>query len=513
MFTASRQMEDEIERQAGAVASEVKGIERSLYEQLRRAVVDRAVDAIFEELFLHQNSNFALAIKKLLNTPPPTTQSTIHHTRQELHAAFAPILGKSVVGVNSAVGTAFLALEGFVTGVLLPRLAEAHTNLMNTEMRSMFEQLRLRVDFVNAMEGRELEVGGAAKESLERERQLHATVDGLQQEAASRITEKQEAVEEIRRRMSQLSEDATAELRRVVAELTSECEATKLELRKVEQDRLHLTQLAHCFDELCGKLNEQVLALRAFIVDRGVVCEELMSLDEMLARLHTTLGCRGTPLTVGGGWVVGDVPDTIGRLNLLCGTDIPPASCSLEQHKLLDGVIKAVELRQHNAKLMQRVAFLEKQLEVAEVAGFKMRMECEQEKRRSANQAADKLRKLLDENAALRAIVSMSAPSAASASSSSAPRSVLMSSQAPCDVKVKQLECEVFELKRKLADRQEKAPDSSSSILLRQLPGPQDFRVPGDAYQPQLRAAVASLSRRAPRPPSTARPSTAATNK
>ena len=508
MFNASKQLESEMERQAEVVSFEYRSVETALREQLRRSIFDHAINAVYEDLFVHPHSTLTGPLKKLLSMPQPTSHSTIDHTRHAVEAALGPVLNSCVSEALRVTGTAIFALESYVSGVLLPHLNEVHTRLLNAEVKDMFEQLRLRVDFVSAVEKRELNLSSTYKDSAQREAELHKTVDNLQRQAVSRISEKQAAIEEIQRKMSLQNEEDKTELRQVVTELTEQLADVKGKLRAAEEDRLHLTQLAHCFDELCGSLNKKVLALKVFISERNIVTEELMNLEENMNRLHTTSCCRGTPLTVGGGWVVGEAPDTIAKLNLLCGTDIPPAACSLEQHKLLDGVIKAIGLRSQNTKLSERVTFLEKQLEAEAVAAFKLRLECEQEKRRIHQQAEERLRKLLDENAALRQIMTSTATAVSQVRKQKAVPSSTLSSIL-CDgptaeARCKELECEVFELKRKLAvaGQVSRTPLETTSRL--------DLvsgRIP-DVYQPQLQAAVSALSRRGPRPPSSARPST-----
>lgn len=194
----------------------------------------------------------------------------------------------------------------------------------------------------------------ALQRSFAREKELHHKVSAMQRALQERAAKEQESVELLTRRMQAAQEAATVEMQAQLSSFESQLTLLTEENAALKDRLLRTCEVVGVLDELCGKLNSQVLVQKEILIREGCASALHARIEGALEELRTTHCCRGVPLAVGGGWLYGEVPPTKEWMKELGigAASVPSETCLAQQHDLLAKVLQGLSTESEN-KLLQ----------------------------------------------------------------------------------------------------------------------------------------------------------------
>jgi hypothetical protein len=376
-----------------------------------RFVVDRELKEIFDQLRLQQT----LKAQELEifggDLPPPAGLVATRSSAQE--APRSPLIGSTsdtefqlIIEPSSKLRPAsarnlFLA-DNTQPISRNPSIRRENSTLTNDGVSSPISSKKASSGVIPQREHL-----AAMQESLMREKELHAKLDAMNRALMERAVKERETVQLLRHQMEEAQKSATAEMQLKLVSFEEELSALGDTNRNLEERLQKTCEVAYVLDELCGKLNCEVIALKALLTEAGVSSVVHHRVEKAMEAMRSTSCCKGVPLVVESGhWKFGEAPDTGAWMReLTVGSKaIPTAPCLAAQHQLLAGVINALALKSENATLKKKLVEFEKRLashaEVGLRAHHDAKVECMQ---RVANADSQTMR-LLEENRKLRLV-------------------------------------------------------------------------------------------------------------
>lgn len=385
--------------------------------------------------------------------PRPKSQSSISHLREILGGVISS-------GVTTIANKACDKLKQLATiqldyccDVFAPNLTNVHRYVVDGELKDIFHQLRLfrqletqegnfldelghvmdyakptsqpspmrsqtaaqRSDATKASSSGSpalsslsgltaVELTQALKQSFAREKLLHAKLDATHHALLERAAKEQESVDNIKRKMEEQQQAATVEMQQQLTSFRTELAGYKQQNEELQMRLRKTCDVAYVLDELCGKLNCHIAALKCLMAKEGFASRELSRLDEALQTIRTTSCCRGKPLYADGGWAYGEFPDTAGWMKeLSIGADlVPTVECCSSQHHLLQEVIDVVAIEAENKLLKAELAKSRLVCQSRESQRIRQVSEAKQNAATRVNDTEQRVVELIEENNKLR---------------------------------------------------------------------------------------------------------------
>lgn len=245
----------------------------------------------------------------------------------------------------------------------------------------------------------------AMQASLIREKELHAKLDGMNRALMERAAKERETVQLLQHQMEEAQKAATSEMQLKLVAFEAELGAL-VDTNRTLADRLQKTcEVAYVLDELCGKLNCEVIALKALLTEAGVSSVVHHRVEKAMEAMRTTTCCKGVPLVVESGhWKFGEAPDTAAWMReLTTGSKaVSTAPCLDAQRQLLAGVIDALSLKAENTALQRKLVELEKRLAAHAEQGLRAHHDTKVACMQRVATADTRTMRLLEENQKLR---------------------------------------------------------------------------------------------------------------